>query len=123
MERQVRIQWTETAKNGLRKLPQKVRKGLFRKVDDLAKGDPSKTYKPLTGPLQGYYRIRYSRYRAIYTVEEESIANGDVLTHVRVLFVAVGIRKEGDKHDIYKLAEKLVELGLISTEEEESEED
>jgi mRNA interferase RelE/StbE len=63
----------------------------------------------LRGPLAGYYRIPFSRYRAIYTVQEsgQSVA-------VVVLFVAAGARKQGDKKDIYRLAEKLMELGMIA---------
>jgi hypothetical protein len=30
------------------------------------------------------------------------------------LFVAAGVRKQGDKKDIYRLAEKLMELGIIA---------
>jgi len=32
--------------------------------------------------------------------------------HLKVLFVAAGIRKEHDKKDIYRVAEKLVRLVL-----------
>ena len=32
---------------------------------------------------------------------------------VRVYVAAVGIRRERDKKDVYKVAQKLVELGLI----------
>jgi hypothetical protein len=71
-------------------------------------GDPRKCCKALKGPLEGYYRIVYSRYRAIFTVEEEILAGGDVLLHLKVIFIAAGIRKEYDKKDIYRVAMKLV---------------
>ena len=110
MEVRVNIKWTETAKELLKNLPLKVRKGLFKKADKLANGtDPREYCKPLTGPLQGYYRIVYSRYRAIFTVTEETLASGDKLLHLNVIFIAAGIRKEMDKKDIYRLAHKLVE--------------
>lgn len=112
MEYRASIQWTETALEALRELPPKVQRGLLRKADGLLDSDPRKRHKPLTGPLSGYFRITYSRYRAVYSVEEETLANDDVLLHLKVLFVAAGIRKQHDKKDIYKVAKKLVELAL-----------
>lgn len=47
------------------------------------------------------------RYRIIYKVEDE---------RVMVLVVALGIRKEGDKKDVYNLAKKLIRLGLLELE-------
>lgn len=114
MKRRVSIQWTETAKRSLASLPRKVRRGLLEKADELLTcDDPREASKPLVGPLSGYYRITYSRYRAIYSVEEERIANGDVLIHVKILFVAAGTRKEGDKNDVYQFAMKLLRMGVI----------
>jgi mRNA interferase RelE/StbE len=113
MEVRVDVKWTKTAKESLKGLPLKVRKGLLKKADELTNGtDPREWCKPLTGPLQGYYRIVYSRYRAIFTVREETSAGGDKLLHLNVIFVAAGIRKELDKKDVYRVARKLVEYVL-----------
>jgi mRNA-degrading endonuclease RelE of RelBE toxin-antitoxin system len=113
MEVRVHVRWTETAKESLKGLPLKVRKGLLEKADELAEGpDPREWCKPLAGPLQGYYRIVYSRYRAIFSVKEEKLANGDKLLHLEVIFIAAGIRKEMDKKDVYRVAQKLVESVL-----------
>jgi mRNA interferase RelE/StbE len=110
MEVRVRIQWTETAKESLKGLPYKVREGLLKKADEMTNGtDPREWCKPLTGPLQGYYRIVYSRYRAIFTVKEEILSCGDILLHLDVIFITASIRKEMDKKDVYRLAQKLVE--------------
>lgn len=110
MEVRVRVRWTETAKESLKNLPLKVREGLLNKADELTKGtDPRTWCKPLAGPLQGYYRIVYSRYRAIFTVKEESLGSGDKILLLTVLFVTAGIRKEMDKKDVYRIARKLVE--------------
>ena len=110
MEVRVHVRWTKTAKESLKGLPLKVRKGLLVKADELTNGtDPREWCKPLTGPLQGYYRIVYSRYRAIFTVKEEILASGDKLLQLNVIFIAAGIRKEMDKKDVYRLAQKLVE--------------
>jgi len=110
----ISIQWTDTAIEGLRGLPPKVRRGLIAKGDELLRvPDPSKAHKALIGPLQGYFRITYSRYRAIYTVEREKTKSGAVVQRITVIFVAVGIRNEGDKDDVYRLAQRLVRLGII----------
>lgn len=112
MNLRVTIQWTETARRGLSQLPRKVRQGLLVKADALLGCDPRQAHKPLTGPLQDCYRIAYARYRAIYMVQEEVRSGKEVVLHVKVLFVVVGQRKERDKHDIDRLAEKLVKWGL-----------
>lgn len=113
MERVI-IQWTDTAKNGLAALPKKVRRGLLDKANELRDADdPTTCHKRLTGPLTGYFRICYSRYRAIYTVERETLASGDILQKVIIRFVAAGKRNEGGKDDIYRFAMKLIDLGVI----------
>jgi mRNA interferase RelE/StbE len=110
----VHIQWTETAKRAIEKLPKKVRKGLLTKAGELREAEnPASVNKPLLGPLQGYHRICYSRYRAIYSVERDELVSGDCLVKITVRFVAAGIRKEGDKEDIYQLAKKLIRIGII----------
>ena len=113
METKVRVRWTRTAKESLKGLPPRVREGLLKKADELTNGtDPREWCKPLTGPLQGYYRIVYSRYRAIFSVKEERLATGDQLLHLDVIFIAAGIRKELDKKDVYRVARKLVDYVL-----------
>lgn len=111
MKCRVSIEWTETAKESLKALPKKVRKGLLDKADELLEGgDPRQAHKPLVGPLAGLYSIKYSRYRALYQVTEERTAGGVLLLHLRVTFVLAGQRKEFDKHDVYRVAEKLAVL-------------
>lgn len=75
------------------------------------------------GPLQGYNRITYSRYRAVYSVEKKTLACGDVLHHIIIRFVACGIRKEGDKKDVYRLAKKLLEMGLLDANDVDDKDD
>ncbi len=71
--------------------------------------EPELQGKPLIEELAGYRSIRAvgQRYRIIYKVEDE---------RVMVLVVALGIRKEGDKKDVYNLAKKLIRLGLLDLE-------
>lgn len=120
MERRITIQWTDTAKKQLAELPPKVRTGLLDKADRLKEcSDPKHAHKPLVGPLAGYNRITYARYRAIYGVEEEKLASGDVLVHIKIHFIAAGLRKERDPKDIYKIAEKMMDLGLVDAADDE----
>ncbi len=75
--------------------------GLSNRIDKL-KSEPEKQGKPLVDKLQGYRSIRAvgQRYRIIYRVE---------LDKVVVLVVGIGLRKEGDKGDIYAIMERLLE--------------
>jgi mRNA interferase RelE/StbE len=68
--------------------------------------DPEKQGKPLLGPLQGFRCVRafHQRYRILYRVDR---------TAVVVMVVALGIRKEGDRQDIYTLAQKILRSGLL----------
>jgi mRNA interferase RelE/StbE len=109
----VTVRWTATAKESLVRLPKPVQRGFIRKIGDLRDSDPRQAGKSLTGPLKGYRSITHGRYRALFSVEEEPIVGGDILLHVLVHVEAVGIRKEHDKRDVYTVAKKLVELGLI----------
>lgn len=75
--------------------------------------DPDKQGKNLAGDLHAYRSLRVTqRYRILYKVEivHEHQQNRTV-TRVRV--VAVGLRKEGDKKDVYALAQKLLERGQL----------
>ncbi len=62
--------------------------------------------KPLDEDLAGYRSIRAvgQRYRIIYRVERSIVT---------VVVVAAGIRKAGSREDIYRVAEKLIRLGLL----------
>jgi mRNA interferase RelE/StbE len=44
------------------------------------------------------------RYRIIYKIDKKTVI---------VYVLAAGIRKEGDKKDIYKIAKKLLNAGLL----------
>jgi mRNA interferase RelE/StbE len=51
-------------------------------------------------------RVYHERYRVLYRVDR-----GEVIVTV----VAVGIRREGDRQDIYALAQKLFRSGLLGS--------
>ena len=73
-------------------------------IDGLAH-DPEQKGKPLWDELSGLRSIRAvgQRYRIVYKVDRGIVT---------VFVVSVGIRKEGDRSDVYRLAQKLVRLGL-----------
>jgi mRNA interferase RelE/StbE len=69
--------------------------------------------KPLGGELIGYRSVRAvgQRYRIIYRLEHEKVV---------VLVVLVGRRKEGDRNDIYALAKRLFQSGLLEPKSRQS---
>jgi mRNA interferase RelE/StbE len=82
-----------------------IRETISRRIDNLVT-DPDKQGKALGGALRGFRSIYVyqERYRVLYRVDRGL---------VQVMVVAVGIRKEGDRQDIYALAQKLLRSGLL----------
>ena len=77
------------------------RQALSDRIDKL-KLDPEKQGKALIDKLKGYLSVRAvgQRYRIIYKVERDLVI---------VLVVGVGLRREGDKKDIYSIIEQMLE--------------
>lgn len=103
------VRVTETAVKMLRDITDmRIRRKILDIIADL-KVQPDVKGKPLIGELAGFRSIRAvgQRYRILYRLES---------TQVIVYVIAVGIRKEGDKGDIYKLAQRLMRLGLLDSE-------
>ncbi len=101
-----RIELAPTALQALAKLSdRRIQLTLRDRIDHLAH-DPELQGKPLGGELTGYRSLRAvgQRYRIIYRVERAKVL---------VLIVTLGLRKEGDKQDVYALAKKLVRLRLL----------
>lgn len=101
-----RIVITPTALEMLKDVSdRRVREKIAAVIDRLS-GEPEKQGKPLGGELTGFRSIRAvgQRYRIIYRVVNDEII---------VFVVAVGIRREGAKTDIYALAKKLFRLKLL----------
>lgn len=97
-----RIEVTPTALEALESVTdRRTRSAIVRRIDALA-DEPEKQGKKLRGWLAGFMSIRAAgqRYRIVYRVK-------------RVLVYTVGIRKEGSRRDVYALAERLVQRGLI----------
>ncbi len=83
----------------------RIREKIRERIDQL-RTDPDKQGKPLTDDLIGYRTVRAvgQRYRIIYQILHQQ---------VRVIIIALGLRKEGSKKDIYSLAKKLIRLKLV----------
>lgn len=69
---------------------------------DRLKSDPEKQGKPLVDKLKGYRSIRAvgQRYRIVYRIDVDQVV---------VLVVGMGLRREGNRRDIYALLEQLIE--------------
>jgi mRNA interferase RelE/StbE len=85
----------------------RIREKIGNVIDRLEE-DPEKQGKALLGELSGFRSMRAvgQRYRIIY-----QIRNNEVV----VIILAVGIRRDGAKDDIYTLTKKLFKLGLLQT--------
>ena len=83
----------------------RIQEKILERLTALA-AEPELQGKPLGDDLAGYRSVRAvgQRYRIIYRVER---------TLVTVVVVAAGIRKAGSREDIYRVAAKLVRLGLL----------
>ncbi|MBI3939956.1 MAG: type II toxin-antitoxin system mRNA interferase toxin, RelE/StbE family [Acidobacteria bacterium] len=80
----------------------RVRAKLRDRIDEL-EHDPELQGKALMGELAGYRSVRAigQRYRVLYRVDRKEVT---------VYVVALGIRKEGSREDVYQLAGKLLRL-------------
>lgn len=111
MKRSVQIKWTQPAYERLKKLPKKIQRIILEKTRSLGDVEnPRLVHKPLTGLLTGYYSIKVSRYRVIFTVKEEKKKNGEIVHRITVIIVAVGKRESKSRKDIYNLAKRLIDL-------------
>lgn len=100
-----RIVLQPTAFKALADLPdRRIQEQIRDRIDCLAH-DPELQGKPLTGEFLGYRSLRAAgqRYRVLYRVERAARV---------VSVVAIGLRKEGDRRDVYALARRLLRLGL-----------
>jgi len=93
----------------------RIRQKICDRIDKLRES-PEIQGKPLLGELDGYYSVRAvgQRYRIVYVIEQ---------AQVTVMIVALGIRKDGSKQDVYALAKKLLRLGLLDESGEEQDDD
>ncbi len=103
------VSLTRNAKKQLAAIKdQRVQEGLRTSLRRL-EYEPELQGKPMTDELIGYHSLRADgqRYRIIYKIKDE---------RVTVIVVALGIRKEGDKKDVYEQAKKLLRSDLLDLE-------
>jgi len=83
----------------------RVRQALIQAIESLEE-NPEEKGKPLSGKLAGCFSVRAyaQRYRIIYRINVSS---------KKVIILVLGLRKEGDRADIYRLAERLIKAGLL----------
>ncbi|MBN2324869.1 MAG: type II toxin-antitoxin system mRNA interferase toxin, RelE/StbE family [Spirochaetes bacterium] len=96
------VELTSKAKEMLDTIQINLRKKLVTQIRTL-ENEPEKKGKPLCGELSGFYSLHFSRYRVIYTID-----HGRVI----VIVVAIGIRRDNERYDIYELAKKIIRSGL-----------
>ncbi|MGI8785462.1 MAG: type II toxin-antitoxin system RelE family toxin [Acidobacteriota bacterium] len=84
-----------------------MREKIAEDVEGL-KSDPDLQGKALHGDLADFRSLRSvgQRYRIIYRIIKKQVV---------VIVVAVGMRKQGDRRDIYKTAQRLIRLGLLES--------
>ncbi len=91
-----------------RTLRQKIRD----KVEHLAASDePELLGKPLVDELQGLYRLSFGRYRIIYRVLRDQ--RNPRLLRIVIRVILTGIRKQGDKHDVYQRLARMIRRGEL----------
>lgn len=97
---------TENAEQAIKSISDKrIQQKILERMVQLGT-EPEKQGKALVGDLVGYRSVRTvgQRYRIIYRIDNDEII---------VTVVHLGIRKDGDKKDIYTLAKKLLRAGLL----------
>ncbi len=101
-----RVRLTPTAQTMMSAIKdRRIQEVIVHRMAGLAH-DPDKQGKPLLGEFMGLCSIRAAgqRYRIIFRVRQE---------HVELIVVAFGLRREGDRDDIYRLAQRLLRMRLI----------
>lgn len=80
---------------------------IVRRLERLAE-EPQKQGRPLVGELAGLRAVSAvgQRYRIIYRVDEDRVV---------VEIVGLGIRRDGDRRDVYRLLRRLVRLGIVES--------
>ena len=102
---------TDICLNLIEKIPdKKIRRTILNRIEGLS-DEPDKQGKMLVKDLSGFRSIHAAgRYRIIYKIDKQTVI---------IYILAVGIRKQGDKKDIYEIAKKLLTAGLLDLETDE----
>lgn len=100
---------TETCLSLIEKIPgRRTRRKIVDRIEALST-DPEKQGKSLVRTLRGFRSVHAAgRYRIVYKIEGGAVV---------VYAVAAGIRKQGDKKDVYTIVKKLLKAGLLDPED------
>jgi mRNA interferase RelE/StbE len=99
-----RVLLTDEARSFLAALDKKTLHAIARKIESL-KESPEKRGKRLHGELAAYRSLPAAgRYRIVYRIDRDAVV---------VLVIGVGIRKEGDRIDVYETIRRFVKQRLI----------
>ena len=100
-----RILITDTCLRLIEKIPdKKIQRSILDRIQKLSE-EPEEQGKKLVKDLTGFRSVHAAgRYRIIYKTDKRTVI---------IYVLAAGIRKEGDKKDIYKIAKKLLDAGLM----------
>ena len=104
-----RILITDTCLSLIGKIPdKKTQRTVLNRIQKLSH-EPDKQGKKLVKDLAGFRSVHAAgRYRIIYKIDKQTVI---------IYVLAAGIKKEGDKKDIYKIAKKLLNAGLLDLDE------
>ena len=107
-----RILITNTCLTLIDKIPdKKIQHSILNRIKKLS-DEPDKQGKKLVKDLSGFLSVHAAgRYRIIYKIDKKTVI---------IYVLAAGIRKEDDKKDIYKIAKKLLNAGLLDLETDKS---
>ena len=100
-----RVLLTVKAREMLRSITdRRIRAQIIQRAERLAE-EPEKQGKPLGNELAGYWSTRAAgqRYRIVYSIDRGE---------VHVIVIAVGIRRDRHRRDVYRLAQRLIQMGL-----------
>ena len=100
-----RILITDTCLRLIQRIPdKKIQRSILDRIQKLS-DEPEKQGKKLVKDLSGFLSVHAAvRYRVLYKIDKRTVI---------VYVLAAGIRKEDDKKDIYKIAKKLLDAGLL----------
>ena len=100
---------TDTSLTLIRRIrDKKIQRTILDRIQKLS-DEPDKQGKKLVKDLSGFRSVHAAgRYRIIYKIDKQMVI---------VYVLAAGIRKVGDKKDIYEIARKLLNAGLLDFDE------
>ena len=85
-------------------LDKKIQRTILERIEKLSEA-PDKQGKMLVKELSGFRSIHVAgRYRIIYKIDNKAVI---------AFILAAGIRKQGDKKDIYQITKKILKAGLL----------